>query len=61
MLTSTFFSDIGFELMSMLALVSNIDEELLHTINDTELSDSDKSPPSRIVVLLSMLIWGFIQ
>ena len=42
MLTSTFFSDIGFELMSMLALVSNIDEELLHTINDTELSDSDK-------------------
>ena len=25
MLTSTFFSDIGFELMSMLALVSNID------------------------------------
>lgn len=41
MLTSTFFSDIGFELMSMLALVSNIDEELLHTINDTELSDSD--------------------
>ena len=36
------FSDIGFELMSMLALVSNIDEELLHTINDTELSDSDK-------------------
>lgn len=42
MLTSTFFSDIGFELMSMLALVSNIDEELLHTINDTELSESDK-------------------
>ena len=42
MLTSTFFSDIGFELMSMLALVSNIDEELLHTINDTELFDSDK-------------------
>ena len=42
MLTSTFFSDIGFELMSMLALVSNIDEELLHTINDTELSDLDK-------------------
>jgi len=42
MLTSTFFCDIGFELMSMLALVSNIDEELLHTINDTELSDSDK-------------------
>ena len=42
MLTSTFFSDIGFELMSMLALVSNIDEELLHTINDTELSELDK-------------------
>ena len=42
MLTSTFFSDIGFELMSMLALVSNIDEELLHTINATELSESDK-------------------
>lgn len=42
MLTSTFFSDIGFELMSMLSLVSNIDEELLHTINDTELSEWDK-------------------
>ena len=42
MLTSTFFSDIGFELMSMLALVSNIDEELLHTINATELSEPDK-------------------
>lgn len=42
MLTSTFFSDIGFELMSMLALVSNIDEGLLHTINATELSESDK-------------------
>ena len=42
MLTSTFFSDIGFELMSMLALVSNIDEELLYTINATELPESDK-------------------
>ena len=42
MLTSTFFSDIGFELMSMLALVSNIDEALLQTINDSDLSEQDK-------------------
>ncbi|WP_314923949.1 hypothetical protein [Mogibacterium diversum] len=42
MLTSTFFSDIGFELMSMLALISNIDEELLYTINTPELPGSDK-------------------
>ena len=42
MLTSTFFSDIGFELMSMLALISNIDEELLYTINAPELPESDK-------------------
>lgn len=42
MLTSTFFSDIGFELMSMLALVSNIDETLLQTINDSDLSEQDK-------------------
>lgn len=42
MLTSTFFSDIGFELMSMLALVSNIDEALLYTMNDPDISESDK-------------------
>lgn len=42
MLTSTFFSDIGFELMSMLALISNIDEELLYIINAPELPESDK-------------------
>lgn len=42
MLTSTFFSDIGFELMSMLALISNIDEELLYTINAPEIPESDK-------------------
>ena len=42
MLTSTFFSDIGFELMSMLALVSNIDEAPLQTINDSDLSEQDK-------------------
>ena len=42
MLTSTFFSDIGFELMSMLALVSNIDEAVLHKMNDDSLSESEK-------------------
>lgn len=42
MLTSTFFSDIGFELMSMLALVSNIDEDVLHKINDDNLSENEK-------------------
>lgn len=42
MLTSTFFSDIGFELMSMLALVSNIDEEVLRKINNDNLSESEK-------------------
>ncbi|WP_281522512.1 hypothetical protein [Mogibacterium timidum] len=42
MLTSTFFSDLGFELMSMLALVSNIDDATLHAINCEEVSVSDK-------------------
>ena len=64
MLTSTFFSDIGFELMSMLALISNIDEELLYTINAPELPESDKITAiksSRLTVNANMGMYTIIS